>query len=50
MNSTNIENNTKIFSPSWAPAPIQTDGISVQNVMGGLRLNLTQPECSGPKM
>jgi hypothetical protein len=29
-------------------ASIQTNGISVDNLIGGLHLNLTQPECNTP--
>lgn len=33
-------------SPSLARAQTKVDGVSTEHLLGTLRLNLTQPECS----
>jgi hypothetical protein len=38
----------QVLSVSETPMTTQTNGISIDKVMGGLHLNLTQPECSNP--
>jgi hypothetical protein len=30
------------------PVTLQTSGVSISNLIGGLHLNLTQPECNSP--
>ncbi|HEY4073069.1 MAG TPA: hypothetical protein VGM52_08185 [Herbaspirillum sp.] len=40
--------NVAHIATSVPPVSIQTSGLSISNLIGGLHLNLTQPECNSP--
>jgi hypothetical protein len=44
------ENETQQVAESTHSEKTQSSGLSSSKLMGDLRLNLTQPECSGPSM